>query len=316
MALKAATLVALGAVLIASPAGAARYTASKLVLENVTGAVEIVTTSGDEVDVQIRQGKTYHQVAVVEDEGVVTLTGEKWKEEETRDCCNDRIRRTFDARKDRKMSTGAPVDEDFFSDYPTIVISMPRKGDVTFVDARMKLKMETIEGALNLDACYVYGEAGDAGEAVVGIIAGSRLVMGDVGSGLEIDVSGDADLLTGDASTVDIDIAGPGDVVIGKVDGMLDVSIAGSGTVRGESLDGPMITRIAGSGAVSVKSGRADKLKAIIDGSGGVEFGGTAVQPELKLFGSAEVRMGAVSGRITRAGGGEVYVAEKLVPKE
>ena len=165
-------------------------------------------------------------------------------------------------------------------------------------------------------ACYVYGEAGDAGEAVVGIIAGSRLVMGDVGSGLEIDVSGDADLLTGDASTVDIDIAGPGDVVIGKVDGMLDVSIAGSGTVRGESLDGPMITRIAGSGAVSVKSGRADKLKAIIDGSGGVEFGGTAVQPELKLFGSAEVRMGAVSGRITRAGGGDVYVADKLVPKE
>ena len=65
-----------------------------------------------------------------------------------------------------------------------------------------------------------------------------------------------------------------------------------------------------------VKSRRADKLKAIIDGSGGVEFGGTAVQPELKLFGSAEVRMGAVSGRITRAGGGDVYVADKLVPKE
>lgn len=307
----------LAAAFAAGPADAASFTADKLNLVDVTGTVEIVSSSAtDEIDVTIRQGKTYHRLLVSEDEGVVTLKGEKWREEETRDCCNYRITRTFDARKDRKLTTGAPVDEKFFADYPAITITMPRRGDVSFVDARVKLKMDDIDGALDLDACYVYGEAGDAGSAVIGVVEGSRLVMGDIGSGLEIDVSGDADVKTGSAASVDVDIAGTGDVILGDIDGMLDVSIAGSGSVRSTRLDGPLTARIAGSGAVAVKEGRADKLKAIIDGSGGVFFEGTAVRPILKLFGSSEVQMGAVEGRITRAGGGEVYVGGKLIERE
>jgi len=316
MAVKFALFAALGAALVASPAGAARFTADRIVFEDVTGAVEITTTGGDETEVVIRQGKTYRRIGVSEEGGVVTLKGERWKEDETDDCCNDRIRRTFEPRQGRTMSTGAPLDEDLFADYPTITVTMPREGDVSFVDARIKLKMDSLDGALALDACYVYGEAGDVGQAVIGIIEGSRLVVGDVGAGLEVDVSGDADLLTGDASMAEIDIAGPGDVVIGDIGGMLDVSIAGSGTVRAARLDGPLTARIAGSGAVSVKAGRADTLKAIIDGSGGVFFEGTAVQPDLRLSGSAEVRMGAMTGRLTRFGGGEVYVADKLIERK
>ncbi|MEE2693113.1 MAG: DUF2807 domain-containing protein [Pseudomonadota bacterium] len=301
---------------LAGEASAERFTAEDIRFENVTGAVEIVTNSGDEIDVAIRQGKTYRQVQLALENGVVVVRGEKWKEEDLHDCCNNKITRTFDPRHGRVASTGKPVDEDFFTQYPTIVVTMPRKGDATFIDARMKLKMQSLDGALNLDACYVYGEAGDAGQAVIGIIDGSRLVVGDIGSGLEIDVSGDADLRAGSAATVDVDIAGPGDVVLGDIDGMLDVSIAGSGSVRGSRLDGPLTTRIAGSGIVAIQSGRANKLKAIIDGSGAVYFDGAAVQPELKLYGSSEVHLGSVSGRIVRHGGGEVYVDKKLVPKE
>jgi hypothetical protein len=317
MTARSTVALAFAAALAASPAAAERFTADNILFQDVTGAVEIVTTgTGEEIDVVIRQGKTNHAVELSMKDGVVTVKGERWKEEELKDCCNYRITRNFDPRHGRTATTGQPVDEDFFSDYPTIVVTMPRAGDVTFVDARMKLKMDDLDGTLNLDACYVYGEAGAVDEAVIGVIVGSRLVVGDVGAGLEIDVSGDADVMTGSAATVDVDIAGMGDVILGDIDGMLDVSIAGSGSVRSTRLEGPLTVRIAGSGAVAIKEGRAERLKAIIDGSGGVFFDGAVVQPELKLYGSSEVRMGSVTGRIIRHGGGEVYVGGKLVEKE
>jgi len=318
MSARLALLAATAAALAAGPAAAERFNARNVQFLDVTGSIEVVTTgAGDEIEVVISQGKTNHPVLLsVDDAGLVTVRGETWREEETRDCCNERIRRTFEARHGRTASTGAKVDEDFFADFPIIKVTMPRAGDVAFVDARMKLKMDAIDGALNLDACYAYGETGDVGAAVIGVLSGSRLVVGNVGSGLEIDVSGDADVMTGNAATVDVDIAGAGDVILGDIDGMLDVSIAGSGVVRSTRLEGPLTARIAGSGVVAVKAGRADRLRAVIDGSGMVYFDGAAVQPDLKLYGSAEVRMGSLTGRITRAGSGEVYVADKLVPKD
>ena len=309
------SLIAVAA-LWSTSAGAATFTAEKISFRDITGAVEIKTTSGDEMDITISQGKTHRTISLAEDDGVVVVSGEKWKEEEFKDCCNTRINREFKPRHGRKVTTGEPVDEGFFEEYPTIVVTIPVDSDVEFIDARMKLSMERLEGALSLDACYVYGETSDVDEAVIGVIHGSRLIVGDVGAGLEIDVSGDADVMTGDAATVDVDIAGPGDVILGTVDGMLDVSIAGSGLVRTARLDGPLTTRIAGSGAVFVQSGRADTLKATIDGSGGVYIDGAAVRPVLRLFGSSEVKMRTVSGRITHHGGGEVFVGDERIDKD
>lgn len=301
--------------LSAAPADAERYTANKVLFQDVTGKVEVTTTAGAEIEVVIRQGKTYKPVDLSMKDGLVTVKGERWKDDDHHDCCNDRIRREVHMRHGRAMSDGAPVDEAFFADYPTIVVSMPRKGAATFIDARMKLTMGDLEGPLDLDACYVYGEVGKAEMASIGVLSGSRLIVGDIGSGLEIDVSGDADVKVGSAATVDVDIAGTGDVVLGPIDGMLDVSIAGSGNVRATSLDGPLMARIAGSGDVSVAAGKADRLKAIIDGSGTVHFKGTAVQPELKLYGSSEVHLGALQGRLIHMGSGEVYVAGKKQEK-
>lgn len=305
----AATIICIG------PASGARFDANDIRFENLTGTVEIAANTGDELEVIIRQGKDYRPVRVSVADGVVTVAGEIWREDLVDDCCNSRIRREFHPRKGRKMSKSAPFDEGFFEDFPTILVTMPRAGDVSFIDARVKLSMESINGSLSLDACYVYGEAGDADEAVIGVVAGSRLVMGDIAAGLEIDVSGDADVMTGDAAMADINIAGAGDVMIGDIDGMLDVSIAGSGLLRAARLDGPLTARIAGSGAVAVQAGRADSLRAVIDGSGGVLFEGEAVRPDLRLSTSAEVRLGSVSGRLKRAGGGDVYVGGDLVER-
>lgn len=298
---------------VLTPAAAATYTAEKISFQDITGAVRITTHSGDEIDVTIRQGKEYASIALEEKDGVLTLKGPRWKEEETKDCCNSRIIREFNPREGRKLTTGEPLDEGFFEDYPTLTISAPMTTDMEFIDARITLAMERLDASLHLDGCYVYGETADVDEAVIGLVHGSRLVMGDVDAALEVDLSGDADLMAGNAAMVDADIAGPGDLILGSIDGMLDISIAGSGLVRAARIDGPMTTRIAGSGAVVVQSGRADKLRATIDGSGGVYLEGTAVQPELRLFGSSEVQMKAVSGRIIHHGGGSVFVAGERV---
>jgi hypothetical protein len=309
-----------GALAMASIIGggalAETFETNAISFRDITGSIEIATTTGDTIDIEIRQGAVHHPVTLVEEDGVVVVAGEKWREEEDRNCCDSRILREFHPREGRELTTGEPVDEGFFEDYPTIVVSMPFEGDVEFLDARMKLQLDRLDGSLLLEGCYVYGETSDLDEAVIGLVHGSRLVIGNVAGGLEIDISGDADLRAGDAAIVDVDIAGPGDVVLGDVTGLLDVSIAGSGLVRATRVDGPVTARIAGSGGLGVMDGRADRLRVTIDGSGGVFFGGAAVQPELRLFGSSEVRLGAVSGRIIRHGGGAVYVGDELVPRE
>lgn len=300
----------------ATDAAAARYAATKVLFQDITGDVKITTTSGDEVDVTIRQGTTYRPVTVNLVDGELVIAGERWREDEVKNCCNDRITRTENLQRDRVAVVGAPPKQpgSFFDDFPAIEISVPRRNDISFVDARIKLAMGSLDGRLTLDACYVYGETENLGQATIGVISGSRLAIGDVKSMLEIDVSGDADVTGGDAAMADIDIAGPGDVMIGAVDGMLDVSVAGSGLARVARIDGPVVARIAGSGSLAMQGGKADGLTVTIDGSGGVFHEGAAVSPVLRLYGSPTVRLGSVTGRITRHGKGEIYVGDRLVP--
>ena len=302
---------------INAAASAAQFTASKVLFQDITGDVRITTTGGDYVDVNIRQGKVYRPISVKLVDGAVIIAGERWRDDDGRNCCDTRIRRVENLQRDRVAAVRSePEDRDaFFDDYPVIEVALPRKNDVTFTDARIKLAMQAIDGRLILEGCYVYGETSDLGQATIGVISGSRLAIGDVKSMLELDVSGAAAVTGGDAAMADIDIAGAGDVMIGAVDGMLDVSIAGSGLARVARIDGPMTVRIAGSGSTAVQGGSADKLTVSIDGSGGVFLEGRAVAPTLRLYGSPVVRLGAVDGRITRYGAGEVYVAGKLVSK-
>lgn len=310
----AAILAVLAATFAANEADAARYKASKVQFQDITGEVIVTTTGGDDVEVTVRQGKVNRQVTTNLVNGELVIAGERWREEETKDCCNDRITRTENLRRTRANEPLRPEDS-FFADYPVIEIAVPRNNDVSFTDARIKLKMGALDGRLMLDACYVDGETGALGQATIGVVSGSRLAIGDVKSMLELDVSGKAAVTGGSAAMADIDIAGPGVVMIGSVDGMLDVSIAGSGHVRTGSLDGPLDVRIAGSGGVAVQGGKADKLTATIDGSGSLIMEGAATSPTLRLYGSPVVRLGTVTGRITRHGAGEVYVGGKLVSK-
>lgn len=308
------TVLAMAAV---DPALAARYKASKVSFQDITGAVIVTTTGGEDVELTITQGKVYRPLTVRLEGDELIIAGEAPDAPEYRDCCNDRIRRDENLAQDRKAAANQPEPspDALFADYPVIAIAMPRKNDISFTDARIKLTMSALDGRLMLDACYVYGETESLGAATIGVIAGSRLAIGDVKSMLELDISGDAEVVGGSAAMTDIDIAGPGSATIGAVDGMADISIAGSGVARTGRIDGPLTVRIAGSGVMVAQGGRVDKFTATIDGSGEVVVEGTAVNPEVRLYGSSIVRLGAVEGRLVRHGMGEVYVGDKLVAK-
>lgn len=311
-----AAVIATFAALSADPALAARYNqVSKVSFQDITGAVTVTTTGGEDVELTIRQGKVYRTLTVKQDGGELIIAGEPPLEPDDRDCCNERIRRTESLAADRAAPAAEPSLDALFADYPVIEIAVPRKNDISFTDARIRLKMGALDGRLMLDACYVYGETETLGAATVGVISGSRLALGDVKSMLELDISGDAEVFGGAAAMADIDIAGPGAATIGAVNGMVDISIAGSGVARTGRIDGPMTVRIAGSGVAVAQGGRADKFTATIDGSGEVVLEGVAVNPEVRLYGSSIVRLGSVEGRITRHGMGEVYVGDKLVAK-
>jgi hypothetical protein len=302
------------AALAADPALAARYKAAKVSFQDITGAVTVTTTGGEDVELKITQGKVYRPISVRMEGDTLIIAGEPPTDLDFRDCCNDRIRRSESLVGDR--AGGAPPSPDsIFADYPVIEISMPRKNDLSFEDARLRLKLGALDGRLMLDACYVYGETETLGSATIGVIAGSRLALGDVKSMLELDVSGDAEVFGAAAAMADIDIAGPGGVTLGAIDGMVDISIAGSGVARTGRVDGPMTVRIAGSGVAIAQGGRANKFTATIDGSGEVVVEGTAVDPELRLYGSPIVRLGAVEGRLARHGVGDVYVGGKLLER-
>lgn len=301
----------------ADPALAARYKASKISFQDITGAVTVTTTGGEDVELTITQGKVYRPLTVKLEGDELIIAGESPTEPYYRDCCNERIRRDESLARDRQAAAARPEPspDALFADYPVIQIAMPRKNDIAFTDARIKLKLGALDGRLMLDACYVYGETESLGAATIGVIAGSRLAIGDVKSMLELDISGDAEVVGGSAAMIDIDIAGPGTATIGAVDGMADISIAGSGVARTGRIDGPLTVRIAGSGVAIAQGGRIDKFTATIDGSGEAVVEGTAVNPEVRLYGSSIVRFGAVEGRLVRHGMGEVYVGGQLAPR-
>lgn len=302
------------AALAADPALAARYKASKVSFRDVTAAVTITTTGGEDVELTVRQGKVYRTLTVKLEGDELIIAGEAPVVAD-RDCCNERIRRTENLAIDRASPVAEISPDAAFADYPVIEIAVPRKNDISFTDARIRLKMGALDGRLMLDACYVYGETEALGAATIGVVSGSRLALGDVKSMLELDISGDAEVVGGSAAMADIDIAGPGTATIGAVDGMADISIAGSGVARTGRIDGPLTVRIAGSGVAIAQGGRADKMTVTIDGSGEAVLEGVAVNPELRLYGSSIVRLGSVEGRITRHGMGEVYVGDRLVAR-
>ena len=71
-----AAVLAVFAALGADPALAARYKASKVSFQDITGAVNIVTTGGEDVELTITQGKVYRTLTVTLEGDELIIAGE------------------------------------------------------------------------------------------------------------------------------------------------------------------------------------------------------------------------------------------------
>ncbi|MEM9170897.1 MAG: hypothetical protein AAGC56_14750 [Pseudomonadota bacterium] len=315
-------------------AAAERFEAQKIIVDGVVGAVIVETNNGSVIDVDLDEPAGPTITAALDEAGVLRIRGPLADQGPRRpgacSCCDaDRALPVPSALLDEPPADpdaqAAPSDAGEASAAgeadeaagglndplaPTVRIAAPRAVDLTIVNAEVALDVADLDGDFVLDVCAVYGEVGSVENAVIDIGHASRLVVGNVGAFLNANVSGDADLLTGDLAEGDIAIAGPGDVTVGDVDGPLDISIAGRGVLQVARLLGALDARIAGPGRVAVQRGRADPMKATIDGRGEIDFAGTAVSPTLRLYGRSTVRVDSLVGDLDREGPGAVLVGD------
>lgn len=134
--------------------------------------------------------------------------------------------------------------------------------------------------------------------------------LGDMAGPLTVRLSGSGDVRAGEAASVDARTSGSGDITVGAVVGGINFSSSGSGDLSAERMNGALDAALGGSGDVAIEAGRAEPFQVRATGSGGVDFGGTAVNVSVRLTGSGDVEVAAVEGdqdlRTTGSGDFEV----------
>ena len=174
----------------------------------------------------------------------------------------------------------------------------------------------TIEGGLE-------GSISGSGDLSAGRIGGDvsfggsgsgQADFGDVGGTMSVRLSGSGDVTAGDVRPLTVSTSGSADVEVGDVSGPiafratgsgdlsaqnfsgLTMSTSGSSAFSGGTLEGPFDASLSGSGRVSIEAGRAEPFTFGSSGSGSANFGGTAVNADIRLSGSGGARVGLVEG--------------------
>ncbi len=107
-----------------------------------------------------------------------------------------------------------------------------------------------------------------------------------------------------------IDLSGSSDVRIGAIDGGLNIDTSGSANVEVESVNGPISIRSSGSSDIDIGGGQADAFSVRVSGSANISFAGNAHNPDIDVRGSANVRIGSVTGRVRSHGHANVVIGD------
>lgn len=176
----------------------------------------------------------------------------------------------------------------------------------------------------DLDAPLRFGGIG-GGSAKFGNVSRARIevagsmdvTLGNTQGPLDVEMAGSGTLVAGTATQVRLEMAGSGEFTSGAIAGGFDASFAGSGDATVASVNGPVSLEMAGSNNIVIKAGRADPLKVSIAGSGDVDFGGEAVNPDIEIAGSGSVTVGTMSGTLKQdmQGSGDFVVKGTAAPK-
>lgn len=168
-------------------------------------------------------------------------------------------------------------------------------------------------GPLRLEAAATNARIGRVGKAKLSFAGSGKIDIVEVSGPLHLEIAGSGKVRVGKSGRVNADIAGAGDASLGTIDGGLNLDIAGSGDVAADRVNGPVKIGIAGSGSVKIASGEAKPFKVSIMGSGNVDFGGNAVDPDISALGSGSVRLKSYSGHLSSSGSVSVKVNGKSV---
>lgn len=239
--------------------------------------------------------------------------------------------------------------EVFLEDYPTLTLRVPAGTNLNFESAVILLAAGDTRGVLTVEGGHVDGEIGDLSSADIKIHGSGDLKTGAIAGVLDLDIHGSGDFIavsaaamtadihgSGDISVGDIageaktsihgsgdivlgDVGGPfsasihgsGDIDAGKVDGGAELSIQGSGDIALASIAGESSASVYGSGDIDIANGRAEALNVRLAGSGGFEFGGVAVNPDIRADNSSDVYIRAHEGTVRVRGDGDVRIGNK-----
>lgn len=168
--------------------------------------------------------------------------------------------------------------------------------------------MDGISGRVSagdLDAPLRFGGSG-GGTAKFGNVTRARIevsgsmdiAIGNSQGPLDVEISGSGSVVAGAASQVKLDVSGSGEFTAGALSGGLTADFDGSSDATIDAVNGPVSLDLSGSNNVIIKSGRADPFRVSISGSGDVNFGGEAVDPEIEIQGSGNVTVGSLTGSL------------------
>lgn len=175
---------------------------------------------------------------------------------------------------------------------PHVVVRMPR-------DIALRAG-GAVHGVVGRSASLDLGSAG-CGDWLIANVAGD----------LRISQAGSGDTRAGSARAARLRVTGEGDIAMASVTHGLTAEIAGAGDITVASLlGGPLVARIAGSGNIRVREGRAGPMTAGVAGSGNIEFGGRADSLKARINGAGDIHVEAVRGTASKAimGKGRVLI--------
>jgi hypothetical protein len=202
-----------------------------------------------------------------------------------------------------------------FSDHMTqgslqVKITMPRGGDVHVDGLVGDAQIGDTMGSLHFEAVATNSTIGRVSDAKIELAGSGKVSVASVQGDLNAETAGAGKIMAGNVGAVHADVAGSGAIDLGNINGDLHLDIAGSGDFNAKRLNGGAHIDIAGSGSVHIDDGQADPFHVDILGSGDVRFGGVAVDPHISGFGSGQVRLHAVKGKLSSDGMANVKVGD------
>jgi len=121
-----------------------------------------------------------------------------------------------------------------------------------------------------------------------------QVVIGDTHGNLRVDIGGVGEITAGIINTADLEVSGSGEIHIARVSQRLEAQVSGTGEVE-------------------VESGQVDNLRARVNGTGSLRFGGSAVDARLRVSGVGSINVREVTGELDHyiSGVGSIDVANR-----